>query len=31
MRVAESITVTAPPELVWEAVADPTRYAPRQN
>ena len=26
MRVAESITVTAPPELVWEAVADPRRY-----
>ena len=23
MRVAESITVTAPPELVWEAVSDP--------
>ncbi len=26
MRVAESITVVAPPELVWEAVADPRRY-----
>jgi uncharacterized membrane protein len=26
MRVAESITVTAPPELVWEAVSDPKRY-----
>ena len=26
MRVAESITVTAPPQLVWEAVADPRRY-----
>ena len=26
MRVAESITVTAPPALVWDAVADPARY-----
>jgi carbon monoxide dehydrogenase subunit G len=26
MRVAESITVSAPPRLVWEAVADPRRY-----
>jgi uncharacterized membrane protein len=26
MRVAESITITAPPELVWDAVADPKRY-----
>src|SRR4029079_7313878 len=26
MRVAESITITAPPELVWEAVSDPKRY-----
>ena len=26
MRVAESITITAPPELVWDAVADPSRY-----
>ena len=26
MRVAESITITAPPALVWEAVSDPKRY-----
>ena len=26
MRVAESITITAPPPLVWEAVSDPKRY-----
>jgi uncharacterized membrane protein len=26
MRVAESITITAPPELVWDAVSDPRRY-----
>jgi uncharacterized membrane protein len=26
MRVAESITVSAPPELVWDHVADPRRY-----
>ena len=26
MRVAESITITAPPSLVWEAVSDPKRY-----
>ena len=26
MRVAESITITAPPERVWEAVSDPRRY-----
>ncbi|HET8950664.1 MAG TPA: SRPBCC family protein, partial [Solirubrobacteraceae bacterium] len=26
MRVAESITITAPPELVWDAVSDPRSY-----
>lgn len=26
MRVAESITIAAPPALVWEAVSDPGRY-----
>ena len=26
MRVAESITITAPPALVWDAVAEPSRY-----
>jgi uncharacterized membrane protein len=26
MRVAESIEVTAPPEVVWRLIADPTRY-----
>ena len=26
MRVNESITITAPPERVWEAVSDPRRY-----
>ena len=26
MRVAESITITAPQSLVWEAVSDPKRY-----
>ena len=26
MRVAESITVSAPPELVWDHVSDPRRY-----
>jgi uncharacterized membrane protein len=26
MRVAESITVSAPPGLVWDHVADPRRY-----
>jgi uncharacterized membrane protein len=26
MRVAESIELTAPPEVVWRLIADPTRY-----
>ena len=26
MRVAESIEVAAPPEVVWEVISDPTRY-----
>jgi uncharacterized membrane protein len=26
MRVAESITISAPPELVWDHVSDPRRY-----
>jgi uncharacterized membrane protein len=26
MRVAESIEVTAPPEVVWKVLSDPTRY-----
>jgi uncharacterized membrane protein len=26
MRVAESITISAPPALVWESVSDPARY-----
>jgi len=26
MRVAESIEVSAPPEVVWKVISDPTRY-----
>ena len=26
MRVAESIEVSAPPEVVWNVISDPTRY-----